>query len=195
MVVFETVHSFADGPLAEAAAAHTLWLLAALLVMTVAVRALAREDRPRLRVATVLVGLHLALLPLLTWTHAHAPIAYRDVQLVSLIIATFALVGLAGILMFGIVLPRVHVRAPRILRDVLSAAAALVAVFALAARAGHPLSGIIATSAVVTAVIGLSLQDTLGNIMAGLALQMDQSIVVGDWVKVGDVVGIVRDIR
>jgi len=31
------------------------------------------------------------------------------------------------------------------------------------------LSGIIATSAVVTVVIGFSLQDTLGNIMGGMA--------------------------
>ena len=33
-----------------------------------------------------------------------------------------------------------------------------------------------------TAVIGLSLQDTLGNTIGGLALQADGSIQVGDWI-------------
>src|SRR5690606_10443581 len=52
-----------------------------------------------------------------------------------------------------------------------------------------------ATSAVLTAVIGLSLQDTLGNLLGGLALQLDSSIQVGDWVKLGDVSGRVSEIR
>ena len=34
-----------------------------------------------------------------------------------------------------------------------------------------------------------------GNIMGGLALQMDNSIEVGDWVKVGDLRGRVSEIR
>ena len=50
-------------------------------------------------------------------------------------------------------------------------------------RAGVNLTSIIATSAVVTAVIGLSLQATLGNIVGGLALQVDDSIQEGDWIE------------
>ena len=51
------------------------------------------------------------------------------------------------------------------------------------------------TSAVITAVIALALQDTLGNVIGGLALQTDESIQVDDWIKVGDVNGRVVDIR
>jgi CRP-like cAMP-binding protein len=40
-------------------------------------------------------------------------------------------------------------------------------------------------SAVLTAVIGLSLRDTLGNLFAGLALQAQRPFVVGDWVQYG----------
>jgi small-conductance mechanosensitive channel len=40
-----------------------------------------------------------------------------------------------------------------------------------------------------------SLQDTLGNIMGGMALQMERSIAVDDWIGVNDVEGIVREIR
>jgi CRP-like cAMP-binding protein len=81
------------------------------------------------------------------------------------------------------------------LRDLSVAGASLVALFGVASRLGFNLSGIIATSAVVTAVIGFSLQDTLGNIMGGLALQLDNSIGVGDWIKVGEVTGRVTEIR
>ena len=47
----------------------------------------------------------------------------------------------------------------------------------------------------LTAVIGLAFQDTLGNVVGGLALQLDNSIRVGDWVKLGDINGRVTEIR
>jgi len=47
---------------------------------------------------------------------------------------------------------------------------------------------------VVTAVVGFSLQDVLGNVMGGLALNLDHSIRPGDWVKFNDMSGIVREI-
>ena len=47
----------------------------------------------------------------------------------------------------------------------------------------------------LTAVIGLALRDTLGNVIGGLSLQTDRSIQLGDWIKVGDVEGRVVDIR
>ncbi|MDX6578247.1 MAG: hypothetical protein QOE96_4200, partial [Blastocatellia bacterium] len=52
-----------------------------------------------------------------------------------------------------------------------------------------------ATSAVLTAVIGLSFQDTLGNMMGGMALQMERTIGVGDWIRFDGQEGLVRDIR
>ncbi|HEX4620385.1 MAG TPA: mechanosensitive ion channel family protein, partial [Myxococcaceae bacterium] len=88
---------------------------------------------------------------------------------------------------------RLH--APRILQDVLVAAASIAGVFIVASRNGFNLSSLIATSAVITAVVGFSLQDTLGNVAGGLALQLDNSISIGDWIKVGDVNGQVSDIR
>src|SRR2546423_206283 len=55
--------------------------------------------------------------------------------------------------------------------------------------------GIVATSAVITAVVGFSLQDTLGNVMGGMALQMERSITVGDWIRVDQQEGRVVEIR
>ena len=61
--------------------------------------------------------------------------------------------------------------------------------------AGPALSGIIATSEVITAVLAFSMQDTLGNILGGIALQLDDSLGVGDWIKVDDITSRVVDIR
>jgi len=48
------------------------------------------------------------------------------------------------------------------------------------------LTPFLATSAVVGAVVGLALQDTLGNLFAGIALHSEAPVHVGDWVRVGD---------
>ncbi len=43
--------------------------------------------------------------------------------------------------------------------------------------------------------MGFSLQDVISNVAGGLALQVDNSIEVGDWVKFNDVAGKVVEIR
>ncbi|HEY5948169.1 MAG TPA: mechanosensitive ion channel family protein, partial [Kofleriaceae bacterium] len=87
--------------------------------------------------------------------------------------------------LFRIVLPLVGVRLPRILIDLVTAVGVIVVFIAVGKRAGFSVAGLITTSAVLTAVIGFSLQDTLGNVMGGLSLQLDKSIAVGDWVTLG----------
>jgi small-conductance mechanosensitive channel/CRP-like cAMP-binding protein len=51
---------------------------------------------------------------------------------------------------------------------------------------GIELTPFLATSAVVGAVVGLALQDTLGNLFAGIALHTEAPFRVGDWVRVAD---------
>jgi len=51
-------------------------------------------------------------------------------------------------------------------------------------------------SVLTTAVIGLALQETLGNIMEGLALQLEPDLEVGDCVKIDDkTTGRIREMR
>lgn len=45
-------------------------------------------------------------------------------------------------------------------------------------------TSLLATSAVASVVLGLALQDTLGNLFAGISLQVDRSFRLGDWVEV-----------
>ncbi len=96
-----------------------------------------------------------------------------------------AVVTLGMTLGFRILLPRVGFVLPRIMIDLLTAIAILVVFIIVGKRAGFSVAGLITTSAVLTAVIGFSLQDTLGNVMGGLSLQMDKSVSVGDWITLG----------
>jgi small-conductance mechanosensitive channel len=48
---------------------------------------------------------------------------------------------------------------------------------------------ILTTSAIISIVIGLALQDTLGNLFSGLAQNFSRSYQVGDWVRLGDYEG------
>jgi small-conductance mechanosensitive channel/CRP-like cAMP-binding protein len=111
------------------------------------------------------------------------------------IFGTVTAIGTIGIILFRGVLPKLKIKTPRIVQDVLVALATVAACVAVLGRANVNLSGLIATSAVFTAVLGFSLQDVVGNIAGGLALQLDQSVSEGDWVKIGDITGRVSEVR
>jgi small-conductance mechanosensitive channel/CRP-like cAMP-binding protein len=189
--------SWLEGILTEASAVHTAWLALAAVIMRATMLAFVPKGERRTGFMVSLVVLHLALLPLGGWFRSVAgrDSGEREVHFLLVVSAAMVAVGVGAHVVFDLVLPRLGLRAPRILRDLSVAGASLVALFGVASRLGFNLSGIIATSAVVTAVIGFSLQDTLGNIMGGLALQLDNSVGVGDWIKVGDVTGRVIEIR
>jgi small-conductance mechanosensitive channel len=56
------------------------------------------------------------------------------------------------------------------------------------------LGGLLTTSAVITAVIGLALQDTLGNLFAGVALHLEKTVQVGDMIRIGETYGTVEEL-
>lgn len=51
------------------------------------------------------------------------------------------------------------------------------------------LAGLITTSAVLTAVIGLAAQSTLSSLFSGLILQVEQPFTIGDWIRYEDITG------
>jgi len=104
-------------------------------------------------------------------------------------------IRLCGLFLFRLILPALRIRTPSFLEDILVILAYVVWGFIRLRYAGLDLGSIVTTSAIITAVIAFSMQDTLGNILGGLALQMDNSIAIGDWIKVGDINGRVVDIR
>jgi small-conductance mechanosensitive channel/CRP-like cAMP-binding protein len=83
---------------------------------------------------------------------------------------------------------------PKIIRDLsLAAIFSVIALVLLYTRGGFNLASLLTTSAVLTMVIGLAAQETLGNLFAGLALQTEKFFQIGEWISfrehVGQVVG------
>jgi CRP-like cAMP-binding protein/small-conductance mechanosensitive channel len=125
------------------------------------------------------------------FSSASMPLHYAAQALEVLLI-----INLAAIALFDLLFHFARWDYPDIVHELSVGAAYLVAGIWLMHRSGVNLSSIVATSAVVTAVIGLSLQATLGNIVGGLALQLDDSIHEGDWIELENrVQGRVRQIR
>ncbi len=60
------------------------------------------------------------------------------------------------------------------------------------------IASVLATSAIFSVVLGLALQETLGNLFAGIALQIDKPYGIGDWVEIFSsgqkTVGVVNEI-
>ncbi len=54
---------------------------------------------------------------------------------------------------------------------------------------GLDVTSVLATSAVVSLVLGLALQATLGNLFTGLSLELERPIAVGDYIQKGSVEG------
>ena|SRR2546422_4180121 len=177
-----------------------VWLVLIFVVSALALSAMKPAERPRIRnslflFALSLVGL-LIVASLANFGVSQTRASYRWLQWAALLCQWLALVNLAGVLMFEIVLGPLLLKPPRIMRDLLLALGYVVAGITLLSRVGQvDLTGIVATSAVLTAIIGLSFQDTLGNMMGGMALQMERAIAVGDWIRIDKQEGLVKEIR
>ena len=60
---------------------------------------------------------------------------------------------------------------------------------------GLDVTQLLATSAVLSVIVGFALQSTLGNFFSGIAIEIEQPISIGDFVKTGDVEGVVEYIK
>jgi small-conductance mechanosensitive channel/CRP-like cAMP-binding protein len=123
------------------------------------------------------------------------PKAAGTVYSVFRIVSAVALIRICGFGVFRLMLPVVGRQPPRIVEDLAIIVAYVVYAFVELRAAGVDLSSIVTTSAILTAVIAFAMQDTLGNVLAGIAIQLDNSVQVGDWVRAGELSGRVRDIR
>ncbi|HEX3560158.1 MAG TPA: mechanosensitive ion channel family protein [Pyrinomonadaceae bacterium] len=187
-----------------AGSAGNFWVVLGFLVVALLLFGLRPASRPRARAAVLLLALALACLlasaALLSYGAdaggaGAAGAAYLWLSWCATFAECLAVINVTGVLLFDVALEGARLRPPRIMRDLLVALAYVVVAVALLARAGFNPTGIIATSALLTAVIGLSFQDTLGNTMGGLALQLEHSIRVGDWVRIDQQEGRIVDIR
>ena len=161
--------------------------------------ALRRMERMRIRAALLLFVLSLiGLVAVATLASRGVPTdsrLYLWFDWASLFCLWIAFINVASVLLFDVLLSSLRLSPPRILRDLLLAIAYVIVGITLLSIPHVDITGIVATSAVLTAIIGLSFQDTLGNMMGGMALQMERAISVGDWIRVDNQEGLVREIR
>ncbi len=142
----------------------------------------------RLRVSAVLTTLAFGLYAILQGfglSAAALPVRV-DLAIVILLAANTVLQLFDWVFWEYVLGQRRHIVVPRLVVDVFNfvvlAAVALVVLNRLFGV--EDLSAFLVTSTVLSAVIGLALQDTLGNVVSGLALQAEQPFTVGDWVRV-----------
>jgi len=114
---------------------------------------------------------------------------------IAVLLAGLAAIRLTALVLFRLALPAAGARTPRIAEDVALVLGALAWGAIQLRLAGMDLASLVTTSAVITAVLAFAMQDTLGNTLGGLFLEIDQSIAIGDWIKLDDLSGRVVDIR
>ncbi len=123
------------------------------------------------------------------------PVAARWLRELSVFGEGLAVVRFAGLALFQVILPRLHVNISGILADILVIVGYILWGFIRLSMSGVEFTALFTTSAVLTAVVAISMQETLGNLLGGLALQMDNSLEIGDWIQMGDIAGRVTDIQ
>jgi small-conductance mechanosensitive channel len=103
--------------------------------------------------------------------------------------------GLASLVVFDLILPRLRVRVPSLVRDLISLSVVVLIVLTILYQRGLDPLSLVTTSAVLTAVFGLALQSTIANVFAGLALHTDRTVGIGDWVQAGSMIGRIDEIK
>jgi small-conductance mechanosensitive channel len=99
-------------------------------------------------------------------------------------------IGLGERLLIDRWIGRHGVAVPRLARDIARAMVFILAVVLTIRFVFEvPLSSIVISSTVLTAVIGFALQDLLKNVIAGIALQMERPFDVGHGVEVNKQIG------
>jgi small-conductance mechanosensitive channel/CRP-like cAMP-binding protein len=173
--------------------------LGALIAVLVLRRLLPRDDRGHGSTTAVLlsVGLLLGLVRLFfAVTGAHASTIGKVVNVLTTFFVSLGAVNALVLFVFEVVPARTQLRLPIILREVIQMLAFVVVVFGSISQTGlHDIASLITTSAVLTAVVGLALQSTISNLFAGIVLNMDRTLSVGDWVQVGQRTGRIAQIR
>ena len=140
-------------------------LLATLFLLRFIVPA---SERGRVKAGIFFAGAYLVALLALGLFHPPVPPAtHHDwLRLLSVLLFSFGVVIVAGLLLFDVLLVRREI--PRILRDLIQAVAYLITAALVLTRSEVDVTKVFTASVLTTAVIGLALQETLGNVGGGI---------------------------
>ncbi len=118
------------------------------------------------------------------WTHFHRVAPY--IGLVTLLWGMIVFVKTCRLIVLQyLFMSSMQTGVPMLLVNIFSLLLSIILVFWTASNVfAIQLAPLLATSAAFSIILGLALQDTLGNLFAGIAMQIDKSFEIGDWVEV-----------
>lgn len=169
--------------------------LLAALVLALLLLALRPAERSSVRNSLFVLGACAAALivdAVASASGAHAAATMAG-QAAALLVGV-VLIRLAALFGFRVALRALGIEPARIVEDLFSAAWVLVWALAWLRLVGLDLASLVTTSAIITGVLAFSMQQTLGNVLGGIVLQLDRAVCEGDWVRVDDVNGRVVEI-
>jgi small-conductance mechanosensitive channel/CRP-like cAMP-binding protein len=141
------------------------------------------------------LALNLVLVQLLGRPRAAIGVRLSETLIwITLILAALTLLNV--ILFEGAAQGSWQARVPKLFRDLGSFLLVLVgSAIVLSSVWGADLGGFLTALGVGSLVLGLALQDSLGNIFSGVALLFEQPIGMGDWIQIGDSLGKVVEVN
>lgn len=93
---------------------------------------------------------------------------------------------LDGLIFDRYLLRKGKARIPTLFRDIIILFVLFIMVLiVMRIEFGFNLAGLLTSSAILSIVIGLALQDTLANIISGIVLHIEKPFKIGDWIKTG----------
>lgn len=126
--------------------------------------------------------------------HLIGPATPRTVlREISLALVAFGVIQIGVRFVFQTMLARRNL--PRILDEFVIALALISYAIYRMNAVGVNLAGLITTSAVLTGALAFSAHSTLGNLWGGIALQLEKTCRIGDWVRIENLTGQVVSIR
>src|SRR5262245_49952526 len=181
-MVLLAILSFLRSHVAEMAQSEAPRLITALVLMAVLVLASLRHPGRLVRGSLILFALYAVLLVLAEVFESDSE-AHEVLHLTALFMI-LCCIGRSLFVLVVQVLFRGSVGSlPKIFLDIVHGLVYVVALLFTLRTAGVQPASLLTGSALATAIIGLSLRDTLGNIFAGLAIQAQRPFEVGDWIQ------------
>jgi small-conductance mechanosensitive channel/CRP-like cAMP-binding protein len=162
----------------------------ALFAVMLALRAASRNRHVRARLlASAVVSFGYAVLAILLGSGRISPELQAQLRVVQPLLVAFGVINsLVALIINPWKADRPPDRFPTIVQDaIVISLFALTATFLLQEK-------IFAATAAGAVVIGLALQDTLGNLFAGLAIQIEKPFRVGHWVQIAGIDGLVSEV-
>jgi small-conductance mechanosensitive channel/CRP-like cAMP-binding protein len=171
---------------------YYLWIAAGLCAISVLLWRILPDDRSRVRTAFGFLALW-ACTAIVSLGETYENIPAQVTNEIGRTLLVLAAIQAGCLFIFDLALRRL--RLPKLASEMAIVAAYGAALLHLLNRLGVNATGLFATSAVATAVIGLALQDMLNNLAGGITLQLEDSINAGDYIRWSDGAGWVRHVR